>query len=199
LALPWGPDKAPVRGRADQPQIFGRVRRFAVIAVKVFSIPATLVYDGHRPHVAAGTPAMKYFHLALVAATVSAFAGLPAGAEDATKVNISRADCRALVRHVPDKGVAYQPGVDVRGKKVKPADVGGGSAWQVPESISIDIKIDIGEKFGIGTGGRFEGEASIAAVTVNTKTGEVLLDGKPVGDAATEAAIAKACRETYGK
>jgi len=55
------------------------------------------------------------------------------------------------------------------------------------------------QKFGIGAGGKFKGEASIAAVTVNTKTGEVLLDGKPVGDAAVEAAIAKACREAYGK
>ncbi len=142
---------------------------------------------------------MKKCQLALFAATVLALAGWSAGAEEAAKVTISRADCRALVRHVPDKGVAYQPGVDVRGKKVKPADLGGASSWQVPESITIDIMIDIAEKFGIGAGGRFKGEASIAAVTVNTKTGEVLLDGRPVGDAATEAAIAKACREAYGK
>jgi len=142
---------------------------------------------------------MKNFHLAFVAAIISALAAWPSGAEDAAKVTISRADCRALVRHVPEAGVAYQPGVDVRGKKVKPADLGGGASWRVPESITIDIMIDIAEKFGIGAGGRFKGEASIAAVTVNTKTGEVLLDGKPVGDAATEAAIAKACRDAYGK
>jgi len=142
---------------------------------------------------------MKNFHLTLVAAVVLALIVLPADAADAAKLAISRADCRALVTHVPDPGVAYQPGVDVRGKRVKPADVGGGSSWQVPESITIDIMIDIAEKFGIGAGGKFKGEASIAAVTVNTKTGEVLLDGKPVGDAAVEAAIAKACREAYGK
>jgi len=142
---------------------------------------------------------MKKFHSALAAAVVMALTALPADAADAAKLSISRADCRALVKHVPDPSVAYQPGVDVRGKKVKPADLGGGSSWQVPESITIDIMIDIADKFGIGTGGRFKGEASIAAVTVNTKTGEVLLDGKPVGDAATEAAVAKACRETYGK
>ncbi|MBI2978404.1 MAG: hypothetical protein HYY38_06190 [Rhodospirillales bacterium] len=142
---------------------------------------------------------MKNFNPTLVAAVLLALTALPADATDAAKLTISRADCRTLVKHVPDPGVAYQPGVDVRGKKVKPADVGGGSSWQVPESVTIDIMIDIAEKFGIGAGGRFKGEASIAVVTVNTKTGEVLLDGKPIGDAAVEAAIAKACREAYGK
>jgi len=141
---------------------------------------------------------MKILSPALAVAALLASAGPPAMAEEGAKLTVSRADCQALVRHVPDKGVAYQPGVDVRGRKVAPADAGGGSSWKVPDSITIDIGIDIAEKYGIGAGGRFKGEAVIAKVTVDTRTGEVLLDGKPAGDA-EEAAIAKACREAYGQ
>jgi hypothetical protein len=133
----------------------------------------------------------------IVVAMLVAMVGTPVMAEDGAKLSVGRAECRALVKHVADKGVAYQPGVDVRGKKVAPADVGGGSSWKVPDSITIDIGIDIAEKYGIGAGGKFTGEAVIAKVTVDTRTGAVLLDGKPAGDA-EQTSIARACREAYG-
>ena len=116
--------------------------------------------------------------------------------EEGAKLTVSREDCRRIVKHLPAPDVAYKPGVDAYGRKVVPADIGGGSTWQPPETITIDIEINLAEKYGIGAGGKFKGEAKIAADTVNTKTGEVMLDGKPVGDAA-ETAIAKACREAY--
>lgn len=140
---------------------------------------------------------MKKLAPILLFAVLAASLASTAAAEDGAKLIIGRDDCRAMVKHVPEAGVAYQPGVDVRGKRVKPADVGGGSSWKVPESITIDIGIDIAEKYGIGAGGKFTGEAVIAKVTVDTRTGEVLLDGKPAGDD-DQAAIARACREAYG-
>lgn len=140
---------------------------------------------------------MRIVPSALAIAALLAPVAAPAVADDGAKLSVDRADCRALVKHVPDKGVAYQPGVDVRGKKVAPADVGGGPSWKVPDSITIDIGIDIAEKYGIGAGGKFTGEAVIAKVTVDSRTGAVLLDGKPAGNA-EETAIAKACRDAYG-
>jgi hypothetical protein len=118
--------------------------------------------------------------------------------EEGAKLTVSREDCRKIIKHLPAPDVVYKPGVDAYGRKVLPADIGGGSTWQPPESVTIDIDINLAEKYGVGAGGKFKGEAKIATVTVNTKTGEVTLDGKPVGDAA-ETAIAKACRDTYGR
>ena len=38
------------------------------------------------------------------------------------KVQISKKDCRWLVRHQPSADVAFQPGVGVNGRRLKPAD-----------------------------------------------------------------------------
>lgn len=141
---------------------------------------------------------MKVLVSALAVAVLVTLGGASAAADEGGKLMVSRADCEALVRHVPEPGVAYQPGRDAHGRMVAPADVGGGPSWRVPDSITIDISINLAEKYGIGAGGRFKGEGTVATVTVDTRTGAVLLDGKPVGDA-VETEIAKACRETYGK
>lgn len=122
---------------------------------------------------------------------------LPAAGEDAT-VKIAREDCGRLVRHRPAADAEYKPGVDVRGRKVVPADLGGGAQWKVPDVITIDIGIDLEEKYGLGAGGKYTGEAVVAEVEVNSRTGEVTIDGKPLEDP-LEAAIAAACEEAYGK
>lgn len=50
---------------------------------------------------------------------------------------MSPKDCAALVRHVPEAGVAYTPGVDARGRPVVPADLTPSVA--VPQDFSIDV------------------------------------------------------------
>jgi hypothetical protein len=69
----------------------------------------------------------------------------PAGAE----IAISRSDCERLVRHEPAPDVAYQPGTDVHGRPVAPADLGGGSQIQLPDVIYIPIEVVIQDKYGI--------------------------------------------------
>ena len=64
----------------------------------------------------------------------------PAAAGAETLV-VSRQDCQRLVRHVPAADVAYQPGVDVQGRPVAPADLGGGLDLGLPESYSFDVEI----------------------------------------------------------
>ena len=39
------------------------------------------------------------------------------------KVTMTKRDCQRLVRHQARDDVAFKPGVDVRGKKVKSADL----------------------------------------------------------------------------
>lgn len=138
------------------------------------------------------------FATLFVAVLAAGVAAPPAAADEDTTVQITREDCGRLVRHLPAADVEYKPGVDVRGRKVAPADLGGGSQWKVPEAITIDIGIDLEEKYGLGAGGKYTGEAVIAEVEVNSRTGAVTIDGKRLDDP-LEAAIARACEEVYGK
>jgi hypothetical protein len=71
---------------------------------------------------------------------------LPTAAEPVTvagaPVYLTRSDCQALVRHHPAAGTAYQPGVDVHGKYVAPADLPGDQAYKLPDKVEFDLKIN---------------------------------------------------------
>ena len=97
---------------------------------------------------------------------------------------------------MPAPDVAYKPGVDVYGRRVAPADLGGGSPIKLPKEITIDIGIDLEEKYGLGAGGTYTGTADIGKVKV--KDGRVTFNGQPLGDQEQQA-IAEACRKTYKK
>ncbi|MDD3181627.1 MAG: hypothetical protein PHD48_02330 [Alphaproteobacteria bacterium] len=51
--------------------------------------------------------------------------------------------CEALVKHVPDADVAYQPGIDVHGRAVVPADLGSGNTLTLPGEIAIPLTVDL--------------------------------------------------------
>jgi hypothetical protein len=119
-------------------------------------------------------------------------AGAPALGDGIT---VSRADCKRIARYAPSADVEYKPGVDARGRKVAPADVGGGSQIKIPDEITIPIGIDLDEKYGLGADGKYTGEATIG--TVKVRGGRVYYDGKPI-DEGDQAAIAAACKKTYG-
>ena len=67
----------------------------------------------------------------------------------AATVIITKADCAALVRHVAEPGVAYEPGVDVNGRPVVSADLGDRPEIKLPEEIVIAITVDIDKRFDI--------------------------------------------------
>jgi len=66
--------------------------------------------------------------------------GVEVLAQPAT-VTVNREDCQRLVRHVPAADVTYQPGVDVYGREVAPADLNGGVQIALPDTYSFDIEI----------------------------------------------------------
>ena len=117
------------------------------------------------------------------------------GAAEST-IHVTRTDCRNVVRHSPSADVEYQPGTDVYGRRVAPADLGGPQPIDIPDEISIAIGIDLAEKFGFGAGGRYESEGNVGTVTV--KGGKTYWNGKLLGDA-EQHAILEACRKIYGK
>lgn len=64
-------------------------------------------------------------------------------------LTISASDCQRIVSHKPNADVEYKPGVDVHGKPVAPADVGGGYGMTLPESIDIQIGIDLADRLAL--------------------------------------------------
>jgi hypothetical protein len=120
-------------------------------------------------------------------------AGALAASAKGSSVKVTRSECRSIAKH--QSSAEYKPGTDARGKKVKEADLPGGSPIKLPETISIDIGIDLDKKYGLGSGGKYTGEGTVGKVTV--KGDKVYWDGKPL-DQRDQAAIAEACRQTYG-
>ncbi len=114
----------------------------------------------------------------------------------AGKLTVSKKDCARIVDHAPSADVAYKPGTDAYGRKVVPADLGGGSPIKLPKEITIDIGIDLEEKYGLGAGGDYTGTANIGKVKV--KNGRVTFNGQPLGNREQQA-ITAACRESYKK
>lgn len=121
-------------------------------------------------------------------------AGEKAWADDG--LVITRQDCARISAHRPEAGVAYQPGRDVYGKPVSPADLDGGSGIKLPEEITLYIGIDLAEKYGIGAGGDFTGEGIVGRVTVVGDA--VYFNGKRIDDRDRHA-IAEACRRSQDK
>jgi hypothetical protein len=68
---------------------------------------------------------------------------LVAGGVSASNSSLDPAFCRALVKHVPDADVTYQPGMDVHGKPVAPADLPDSPAFQLQQPITIPLTADL--------------------------------------------------------
>jgi len=110
-------------------------------------------------------------------------------------IRITRTDCDRLVDYVEPPGVAYQPGVDVNGRPVAPADLDGGWQMQLPDYISIDITRDLPDRFGLPRDSRlFAAEAFIGVVDIDLRDGRVRFNGSELSDPETRA-LAALCRE----
>ncbi|MBX6368519.1 MAG: hypothetical protein IRZ04_11075 [Rhodospirillales bacterium] len=99
--------------------------------------------------------------------------------------------CAALTTHVPDPGVAYQPGLDARGGKVAPADLagfGGPSFNEVALQLTPDLKKRLGIKLDETL---FPGGVELGYVTV--RDGRAYYNGVPLAEG-SEAALASLCR-----
>ena len=98
---------------------------------------------------------------------------------EAAQVEVTQtAKCRVIDRHVPDAGVAYQPGKDVvEGEPVVPADLDGGAgAITVPQKfdIEIDAPLDAHDSGGQGNP-LYQPRAKIGKVTVSNLEGDTAI------------------------
>jgi hypothetical protein len=111
------------------------------------------------------------------------------------KVTVSKKDCRRMVRHRPAADVAYKPGVDVRGRPVKSANLDGDKQIDLPAVIAIPLHVPLGNLLKKGSSTPVDAsEVGVGVVTVDRKTGEVMYEGKSLGNAETQQMVA-ACRK----
>ncbi len=130
------------------------------------------------------------FRTALVAGALLGLAPAgPAAAQDGY-LTISEGDCARLARHHPAGDVTYQPGRDVRGKPVVPADLDDGNSLILPGAVVIPIEVDLFERFGIpAEETSFKGDIFIGEVVVDVASGRAFFNGQPLqSEAAAELA-----------
>ncbi|MFM2128955.1 MAG: hypothetical protein RL477_501 [Pseudomonadota bacterium] len=95
-------------------------------------------------------------------------------------------------------GVDYQPGVDVEGNPVAPADLGGAPPIRLPEIVHIPITVDIAKRFGIpATSNLFKPEAYIGSAQVNLKDGRAWFNGQPLSSD-EQHALSRLCMQAGG-
>jgi hypothetical protein len=111
----------------------------------------------------------------------------------AADIAVSRQDCDRLANYQEPPGVEYQPGVDVHGETVVPADLGGGANIKLPDTVIIPIEQFIQDKYHIpANAALWAGKAELGVVTVQGD--QVLYNGQPLTDPET-AALADLCRK----
>ena len=132
--------------------------------------------------------------LTVVLAALSAQAQTdPVPAASVATIRITVEDCRALVAHQPAADVAFQPGIDVRGRPVVPADLPGAVAVTPPSTFIIPIEIDLVDRLGLlPSAPGFEADALIGTVLYDN--GQIFFNGQPLIDP-LQTAIAEACRQ----
>lgn len=115
------------------------------------------------------------------------------GSAGAQTVSITDRDCARIVHYSAPPDVAYQPGVDVHGRPVAPADLN--PQPQVGnQPITIDITADL-HKYGVPlTSPLLLPGARLGQVTVEDNGRRVYFNGQTLGDT-EEKAIADACRD----
>ena len=94
--------------------------------------------------------------------------------------------CNALVKHTPAPDVAYQPGVDVNGNPVAPADLPGSPQMQLPQKFDFPLTISLAKALNLNTNqppwnqlgpGT---EATLGTITVEGD--KVSFNGQPLSD-----------------
>lgn len=109
------------------------------------------------------------------------------------EIAVSRRDCERLVRHEPGPDVAFQPGVDVHGNPVAPADLGGGVQLELPDVIYIPIEVLIQDKYHIPANSvLYNARAQVGVVEV--RGNQVFYEDQRLTDPET-AALEAACRD----
>ena len=78
----------------------------------------------------------------------TAITAFPVSASE-TNVIISKKDCGQLIHYQFYRDIDFEPGVDVRGKKVKSVEYFRGEGLTLPKEFSFKLNLDIAESYGL--------------------------------------------------
>ncbi len=123
--------------------------------------------------------------------------GVAPGRTGSTVVRVDPRICRRAVAHVPDPGVAYTPGVDVRGNAVAPADMEDWSAitGSIEKGFVMDLAIDPFAASGSTAPEALQNPSvSLGTLRYDAASNRFTLNGRPLGSS-EEARLAAACRQ----
>ena len=119
----------------------------------------------------------------------------PVQAEDIV-LRVARADCKRLVTHQSVPDVAYQAGVDVRGRAaVAPAESDIDDRVQLSDDLLIPLEVRLFDSLG---GSQALAEARVVIGAVELRAGRAYFNGQPL-DEPTAAELAAKCREEMNR
>jgi hypothetical protein len=111
---------------------------------------------------------------------------------------VTRQDCKNLVAHHPDPGVAYKPGTDVHGKYVAPADLPGQQSFALPDKIEFDLRLNplayAPQQGNAPSGALSNTNVNLGHVEVDLLSGQAKLNGHALEDEQTRI-VTEACRK----
>ena len=100
--------------------------------------------------------------------------------------NPTPAFCNALIKHTPDADVAYQPGVDVHGNAVTPADLPNQPQMKLPDKINIPLTLNLAKTLNLNISAypyNQLGQGTEAQLGMLTVEGDkVLFNDQPISD-----------------
>lgn len=117
----------------------------------------------------------------------------PAGHAGGEAVAVAEAECRLLARHMPAADVAYQPGVDVRGRRVVPADASPHGQIATPQQVALDVSIPLRALLFEPQRRLAEAEVQVGRLAVDLASNELVFNGRPLTDPELAHLVA-ACR-----
>ena len=127
-------------------------------------------------------------------AVLAIFSTMTSRAAERT-IAIARSDCELAVRYVAPPGVAYQPGVDVNGRPVAPADVDGDRRLKLRDSIPVIISDDLRKQFGLPDDSPlFDANAYLGIVELRLSDRRLTFNGVELSDREADA-LAAMCRD----
>lgn len=88
---------------------------------------------------------------------------------------VEYAECRTLAEYIPQAGVEYQPGVDVDGNAVVPADLNA-APIEMPDVMAIPLSFDLAQRLPDPPQG-MQAEASVGFLEVY-KDGRIVFQGR---------------------
>ncbi len=127
-----------------------------------------------------------------------------AAAPSKTTPAVDPALCQELVKHTPSADVAYQPGVDVYGHKVAPADLpGSGGSIDIPHTIHIPLTVNLAKAINLDTStypGSVLGAGTETTLgTLTVEDGQVSFNGQPLSGVDQDNLAVICMKQTSGK